>query len=153
MITKTILYFINNAVINGNNINIKNLNDRKLLLNSDLVIENNIIVKSRQTGQGIYISDLDIASEILTFDGVVITRPQRIIDNLDKETIISNVASYLTIQKFQLDPIIDKMALTLRKMYPDLSKDHSGDWALEFINTDGDCRRVFERLDMLYPIK
>jgi len=45
------------------------------------------------------------------------------------------------------------MALTLRKMYPDLSKDHSGDWALEFINTDGDCRRVFERLDMLYPIK
>ena len=149
------LYFIHNEVIKNTNFDRLAIDDARLMYLADLVISGNIKLKDRQRGHDefiSFISDSSIIEEIATFDGLVISRPTK--KNQDRqaseEFIQSQIKQYTDNQNNISDPIIDSIASELRGLYPKLSKEQSVDWALEFINTDGDCEDVFGRLDNLF---
>ena len=145
---KNTLYFIHTTVINNGCFSYSD--DRKLMLISDYVIYDNKFIKNRTGRTNEFICNSDIALLVQSFDGVVISKPIKHDDELmSKEFITSSINKYLNIQSNQLDPIIDTVALELRGLY-DMPKEQSVDWALEFVNTDGDFAGVFERLDGLY---
>jgi hypothetical protein len=156
MINKNTLYFIHNEVIKNTNFDKLAIDDAHLMHLADLVISGNITLKDRQRGHDEFIGDSSIIEEIATFDGLVISRPTK--KNQDKqashEFIQSQIKQYTDNQKNVADPIIDRIALELRGLYPKLTREQSVDWALEFINTDYRCEDIFKRMDGLFlPVK
>jgi fructose-specific phosphotransferase system component IIB len=153
MKNKNTLYFIHNTTIKNTNFDKLALDDTRLMWMADLVVSNNVKLKDRQRGQGDVISDKSIMEEIATFDGIIISRPDKR-NNQDRqaseEFIQSQVKRYINNQNNIADPIIDRIALELHGLYPKLSKEHSVDWALEFINTDDNCEEIFKRIDELF---
>ena len=150
---KNILYFINSdsGKYLASSVNLAKLRDSELLRMSDYVIEDNIYVKHRQGGVNVKLSDDEIFNLIQKYNGLIISQPIKL-DKISKSLVISYVNKYLNIQETKLDPLIDKIAHELKIMYPSMRKQELIDWALEFINTNGKCDDVFNRLNSLYPI-
>ena len=144
------LYFIHNEVLKTACFEYSD--NTKLMYLSDLVIANNKVIKARQQERGTYISDEGILAEINSFDGIVISRPYKE-TNPDKEHIQKITDSYISIQKYQCDPLINNISYRLRLLYPAMDKNQSDDWSLEFVNSDGNCEDVFDRMDNIFITK
>ena len=118
---------------------------------ADYAIRNNIYVKSRTCKEGVFVSNDEVIQMMKSGKWIVmaIDYPDKISQDkqASQEFIQSQIKRYLDNQNNVADPIIDRISLELRGLYPKLSKEQSVDWALEFINTDYSCEEIFKRMD------
>lgn len=139
------LYFIHNTVIQNTNFDKLVLDDARLTYMADLVISGNIKIKDRQRGRGDVISDKSIMAEISAFDGIIINRPSKEINNM-KNTIKEDLLYFIPnilIKNGNLDiSKVDDKTLTLMSNYVILNN-------IFIKNRNGNCSEFVSSNDIM----